>query len=415
MTNVERRKLATTHFRRLITYIFTDGFSSALYAIVQSPYALVKVADNDVVWAAQLYATYSTLLYIARLTVGNFVMGGFADRVGRRTGFVVAQGSYTLSMILFILFPNVVTYLGGSVLQGIFTAEPVTQSFLGELTTVFTLTDGDAKGQVQPTESAEGKGDEDDAAFRNKFAKKSAKLVALVLATYTFSLAIGAVVASEGLIGDANDSNTTSSSEVNATTSLCEEAAATNTDTSYMNLTFTWAIALSLVCWLVTWTLAGHSVREKLMQGQISKEKFDFVKSWISSYTFLRDRMLSVPYVRMMCFMLFIMKLLEYGSLALFFFYGKFQFDWTAQEYGIFIFVIVIMNAFANTVTVNVFNKVREEKVGIVCKLVKLNDFGVLLIVIYSPLLIITSSPLTAADFFQPLGRWNRVYDLFGT
>ena len=34
-----------------------------------------------------------------------------------------------------------------------------------------------------------------------------------------------------------------------------------------------------------------------------------------------------------MCFMLFIMKFLEYGSLSLFYFYGKFQFDWDAKEY----------------------------------------------------------------------------------
>ena len=366
MTSLEsatkQRASAKTGYRRLTLYMATNSISNAMYIVVFGEYVLIEVANSDVIWAAQLAAINNSVIYASRVFVGNPLMGNVSDLLGRRVGLMIGQGSFLVSMALFVYFPSIFTLLGGSCLAGCLTAEPVTQSYLADLTTVFTLTDYIKTAKVQPQKAKEDMTEAELIAYRLLFAKKSSKLIALLLATYTFFLAVGAMAGSimsakldEEADGDAESFNSTNST-IDVEKNNCDAAKETAGSTDHMKSTFDSAIFLSIICFLVTTTL-GNTEAEKQLVEQNKSTRFSPIEAWFGSYNFVKSHMLNIKHVRVILFLLFYMKSVEFGAISIFFYYGKFQFDWTASEYAIFIMVIVLANAFANTVMVNLFNR----------------------------------------------------------
>ena len=120
MTSLEnatkQRASAKTGYRRLTLYMATNSISNAMYIVVFGEYVLIEVANSDVIWAAQLAAINNSVIYASRVFVGNPLMGNVSDLLGRRVGLMIGQGSFLVSMALFVYFPSIFTLLGGSCL-----------------------------------------------------------------------------------------------------------------------------------------------------------------------------------------------------------------------------------------------------------------------------------------------------------
>jgi len=348
-------------------YTATFGIASGLNLIVVSEYSLLTVFNNNVVYAAQIGSYSSALLYITRVFIGNPIMGGVSDSLGRRPGFVVSTFAWTFAVASFYMFPSIPMMLFGSFLQGCLTPEPITQSFCADLTTTFTMTDQFVTNKSQVTSETHAKKKEEmtvqeQATFRDQFAKKSAKLIASILATYTFSLAVGAVVGSILSIKEEEESkssNSTSNSFCDDEEEEEEEDAgglglSSADDASHLDGAFKAAIFMGFVCLGVTCMMGAKGDGTKHGGGNVTKiDEFDPRKAWLTSMMYVKDVMWPSTYVRSLCVLLFVSKSLEYGALGIFYFYGKWQFGWKATDYGIFVVVILFANAFANTVMVS--------------------------------------------------------------
>ncbi|GMI52457.1 hypothetical protein ScalyP_jg5303 [Parmales sp. scaly parma] len=366
----EERRKATRQLRLLGIYISTNALMTACYTNPYGEYILQQAFDGDIVWAAQMGVVNNLVLYLTRLLIGAPMMGVCSDVLGRRVSIIIASLVALASGAVFIWFPSLVTMLGGSFLTGVFVREPIEQSYLADLTRVFVRTDSVVAKSVSPA-------DREVEVTQGRFGKKSSKLIGRMLACYTFSFATGSAISAvltykddgeeeEGGLGT-NSTNTTDIK--NVCDELDEETI--HKSTNHLMPSFYASLLFGTVCCLMSLRLGKVGV-QICVEADENKSKAPTkitVAILKESSMFLVNVMLKIPFVRLLCIILFLMKLIESGALNIFYYYGKFQFDWSTSTFGLFLVILIFANAWGNTAMVSTFNKMMNDQwdISLIC------------------------------------------------
>jgi MFS family permease len=403
------RAALSSNFRNVLGCWFFVSLGLAFIVTPYAEYALVRVANNNVVYAAQLATANSLVTYATRFFIGGPFIGNLVDAIGRKNCFILCFAVNGFMFWCFVALPNEFTMLGGSFVQGIFVGDPVVQAYMADITTGMTLcvesdnakvepesvTEPTERGSTQAPGDAAESGEAGEAAreraHKALFAKVSAKYIGGLMAVFTIAFAFGAVTA--GILSyqpeeDApfGNNSTNATNALNVTEELVydengclDEDKATDSDaTEHLMAAFNTGFVLYIIALgYAFFKLNAVNLDTGTENKPVKKDKKDMFSTW----KFLREEMLSVPFVRRLCIIVFLMQLIQNGAIGIFYYYGFFQFGeekWTTAVYGLLLMIMVLSTAIGNTVVVSAFMKCMKSPydVAYICGCFVILEFG---------------------------------------
>ena len=264
------------------------------------------------------------VMTLTRAFIGGPSMGAMSDIYGRRFALVVSTAVQMVTMVVFLYFPSSLTMFAGTFVSAIFTQEPIQQAYLADLTRIYVRTDSVVgANKVNPEEAATTIAKEKEVT-QNEFAKKSSRMIGMFLAAYTFNFAVGSILASILTYKEDEEDDTVAISSFNVTNSTtvdaCEvDEGSKNADSDHLWPSFYGAIFSLAICQLLSFKIGTIVSQQELSsesESQVSVAPKKFSKE---AFTFVVTDMLSKPFVRILVTILFCMKTIEAGALAIFY------------------------------------------------------------------------------------------------
>ena len=386
-----RRKVIRRTWISVIIIYTLHPLGTGAWVIVLYDFLLVAIAKNDLALATAYWGGFELLNKIAKL-VTSPMLGEFADRQGRKRCLQLIFGAAISNVTIVYFIPSIITFFLGAVISCFDIIDIVILSIIPDIGKAMVYSkDEESREKVVPEIEESSIPERTAAELKTAVAKKTTWMYGLTAATWVLSIGISAVIASvivqpPNSDGEADDTPTHNETATDVVAAGCENSTATNEKT-FDDFSYLLPAVVMSLCGFIPgllfstfffnetrdWLKPELDIKAKANSKVTIFESFKLLmgtNNWLRILTgcimftevsdnflfrFLREKLTLLRSALHSA--LRSAQACQNGSINIFFWFGKYHFDWTLVDFTLFLLWALILSSIGTTCVLNEFLK----------------------------------------------------------